>query len=134
MALHWGRISVAAAVAAVVPLAAMALLMGSQGSADAAAVARDPSTLLRWVEAFVAGFAALGAAYWVARPLPSHRVLHGLIVGVLVIALDVALLVGNGTEFHWMHIAGNFGRLESAVFGGWIAGRGVRIPSAMLSG
>lgn len=131
MALHWGRIAVAAVVAAVIPLAAMALLMGTQGGADAV---RAPSTLLRWVEALVAGFAALGAAYWVARPLASHRVLHGLIVGLLVIALDVAVLVGNGTEFHWMHLAGNFGRLESAVFGGWIAGRGVRLPSAMLPG
>ncbi|MEP6590663.1 MAG: hypothetical protein ABJC19_05730 [Gemmatimonadota bacterium] len=131
---HWGRFVVAAVMAEAVPLAIMAGLVAALAAGDPFGDPGVSPRILRWVEALLAGGAALLAALWVTRPLTTNRIGYGVALGVVVILLDIGLLVANGTAFNWMQVASNFGRLESAVFGSWLAGRRFRARAAIPLG
>ncbi|MDH3272737.1 MAG: hypothetical protein OEN56_15470 [Gemmatimonadota bacterium] len=72
----------------------------------------------------LAGFGlCLAGGWFVAQRVDRRHVVHGLALGVLVAAIDTALLVGGGAPFEPVFVVSNLGRMVAGSAGGWLAGR-----------
>lgn len=121
MKIKAGRIllvAIASEVLAVLTLVLIVALFGPSDPAEAPAYARR---LGFWVGP-IAGFGyTLIGAWWIARKLGELQILHGVLLGVAVAAIDVTLLVLGGGEFLPIFVASNIGRVVAGYIGGWIA-------------
>ena len=91
---------------------------------------RDPDEALdfannlgMWVGPLGGATMAIIMARWVARPLPTGQVMHGVLLGVLLAVIDVVLLVAGGEPFAWRFVASNVGKIVAGALGGLIAAR-----------
>ena len=75
----------------------------------------------------IGGFLAVFLfAWWVARRVPSQKVVHAAAVGVGTAVLDLGLsiVLGGGEAIHPILFVSNVGRILAGVLAGWLATRG----------
>lgn len=123
MRLRWGRILIAAVlgeIAAIVLLIALVALLGPKEPAAARAYAEQ---LGEYVGPIGGALACFLGAWWAARGLAARHVLHGVLVGAVMAAIDIALLVASGAPFRLLFVGSNLGRILAGILGGWMAGR-----------
>lgn len=127
MKIRTGRIllvAIASEVLAVLTLVLIVAIFGPSDPADAPAYARR---LGFWVGP-IAGFGyTLVGAWWIANKLDESQVLHGVLLGVTVAAIDVTLLLLSGGEFLPVFAISNVGRVVAGYLGGLIACRKAKI-------
>jgi hypothetical protein len=89
--IRWGRILLAGFLAEVAVLALFFLVLGLAFLAGVPGVAA-PMTPLDYVEALVASFVSIFLfTLWVARPLESRFILHGLLVALVATLLFLVM-------------------------------------------
>lgn len=122
MGIRWRRIIVGALFILILPVAFVTLI-ALAGPRERESAIRFAEMLAGWPDA-LAGAAFAGIVAWlVARPLSTGYVLHGLLTGVVAVALDVLVLVVAGSPFAWIHVASAAGVLAGAMLGGSVAAR-----------
>lgn len=125
MQIRVGRILLTAIVVEVLAVLALVLLVVILGPSDQAAAEAYAIRLGFWVGP-IAGFVfCLAGGWWVAKGLSVSHVLHGLVLGAMVAAIDIGILVIGGAEFHPVFAVSNGGRIIAGAIGGWLAGRSV---------
>ena len=125
MQIRVGRILLTAIVVEVLAVLALVLLVVILGPSDQAAAEAYAKRLGFWVGP-IAGFVfCLAGGWWVAKGLVVSHVRHGLALGAMVAAIDIAILVISGAEFHLVFAVSNGGRVVAGAIGGWFAGRSV---------
>lgn len=123
MNIRVGRIILAAIAAEVLAVLALVLLVMLFGPRESAAAQAYAERLGYWVGP-IAGFGScLAGGWWVARGAASSRVLNGLVLGIVVAAIDVAILVLSGATFQLVFAVSNIGRIIAGSTGGWLADR-----------
>ena len=104
----------------------LVLLVALLGPSDQAAAQAYAERLGYWVGP-IAGFVfCLLGGWWVAKGLSGAHVLNGLILGAAVAAIDLAILLVSGAEFHPVFAVSNIGRVVAGSLGGSLAGRSGR--------
>lgn len=129
MSLRWGRILIAAVlgeIAAIVLLIVLVAVLGPKEPAAARAYAESLGELVGPIGGALASF--LGG-WWAARGLTARHVLQGALVGIVMAAIDIALLVAGGAPFRLLFVGSNLGRILMGILGGWVAGRGAKVPT-----
>ena len=72
----------------------------------------------------VAGtLATLGLAFWAARKPESRRLLHGLLTGILVVILDLAIFATPKADFELKDVLVLLAKLVAGALGGYLAQR-----------
>jgi hypothetical protein len=69
----------------------------------------------------VGSYCVRSAGGGVARSVVNDRVMHGLALGVLAAALDIALLLAAGASVTLLSAMSNVGRIAAGTLGGWLA-------------
>ena len=114
-----GRLAVAVIAAEAVPilvLVAVVALFGPSNQVDATAFAERAG---QWVGPIAGSICTFAAAAWVTRARDGWSgATLGLLVGVLVAAIDVALLIAAGAAFQWLFLASNGLRVVAGTIGG----------------
>jgi hypothetical protein len=123
MQLRWSRLVVGALVAEFVPVALLVVLVAVLGPDDAAAATAYAESLGRWVGPIGGAVMTFLAAVWVARPMRSLELRHGVVLGILAALLDVTVLVASGAPFEGLFLISNAGRIIAGTLGGLLASR-----------
>lgn len=121
MKLRYGRVVIAAIGSEVMAVVALIVIVVTFGPSEPAAVQYYAARLGLWVGPTAGFLFTLLAAWWVARPLQQRQVLHGMLTGVATAFIDIAILVAGSTEFQWIFVASNAGRIIAGCAGGWLA-------------
>ena len=101
----------------------LVLIIAVFGPADPDAAQAYAERLGYWVGP-IAGFSlCVGGGWLVARALTADHVKHGMLLGAMVAAIDVAILVAGGASFQPIFVVSNLGRVVAGSLGGWVAGR-----------
>jgi len=121
MRISLGRVVVAVIAAellGVLALVAVVALFGPANAADAQTYAERMGLWIGPSSGFV--LCAIGG-WWVGRSVVNDRVMHGLVLGVLAAALDIALLLAAGASVTLVPAMSNVGRIAAGTLGGWLA-------------
>lgn len=129
MGLRWRRILVGGLFVLLLPVALIALVVIA-GPDEREAAARFAETLSRWPDLLFGIAAAFFVGWFVARPAPDRRVLHGALVGLVAAALDVLILIVAAAPFEWIHVVSIVGVIAAGAAGGAFAARGRLSASA----
>jgi hypothetical protein len=134
--IRWGRVVVGAFLAEAAVLAAFFLILGLAWLAGVPGLAA-PMTPLDYVEALVCSFVSIYVfTLWVARPLDSGFVVHGLLVGFVATSLFLlmwALTAGSLAEHPLLYWVAHGLKLAGGIAGGLAAARRhsrVTLPAA----
>ena len=128
MQIRVGRILIAAVAAEVLAVLVLVLLVVLFGPAAEATAQAYAERLGYWVGPIAGfGFCLLGG-FWVARGLHSAQVVNGFLLGVVVAAIDIAILVVSGAAFQPIFALSNLGRVIAGSIGGWLARHFARTP------
>ncbi len=124
MKVRIARTLITALVAEILAIAGLVIAVALFGPSEAEAAAEWAAETGWWFGP-VAGFIlCLVGGWFVARGATSDHVVHGLLLGVVVAAIDVGLLLAGGAEFQMVFVISNVGRVVAGGVGGWWAGRG----------
>ena len=126
MQIRVGRILVAAIAVEVLAILVLVVLVALAGPADPEAAEAYAKRLGFWVGP-IAGFVlCMIGGWWVARGLAKAQVPNGLVLGLVAAAIDVAILLASGSEFHPVFVISNIGRIVAGTLGGLLAARSPR--------
>ena len=117
MRVRWLRCLVAAVLAefaAIVVLIAIVALVAPRDPAAAQAYAEG---LGRFVGPIAGALFGILGGYFVARPLESAHIRHGLFFGVVFALVDIALLAASRAPFEWLFVLSNAGRVIGGMLG-----------------
>jgi hypothetical protein len=118
-----GRVVIAALLIEALSIAALISLVALFGPAERAAAQLYAERLGRWVGPISGVVLCCLGGWWVSRRQPRGQVLHGLVLGAAVAAIDIALLLGSGAAFQFLFAASNAGRILAGALGGWLASK-----------
>jgi apolipoprotein N-acyltransferase len=119
--INLGRIVVAVIAAELLGVLALVAVVALFGPADAAEAQTYAERMGMWIgpsSGFV--LCAIGG-WWVAKSVVTDRVMHGLVVGLLAAALDIALLLAAGASVTLVPAMSNVGRVVAGTLGAWLA-------------
>lgn len=129
MKLRFGRIIIAAFSAELLAIFTLVVFVFLFNPTSAES-AQDFALRIGLLAGPVAGFFfTFLAAWWVAYPLKEQELLHGIVTGVAVALLDIAMLIASNAEFTPVFIVSNIGRVIAGTAGGWLATRSTRAPT-----
>jgi hypothetical protein len=124
-----GRTVIAALAIEGLAIALLFVLVAMFGPHDGAAAPAYAERLGQWVGPVSgAALCSLGG-WWLTRKLSSGHVLHGLALGALAAAIDIALLLMSGAAFRMVYVVSNGARLACGGLGGWLASGARRQPA-----
>jgi hypothetical protein len=126
--LHWGKIAVGAIAAeglTVASLVAVVIVYELVAAAQAGVPLEEPA-IQAWAEQAGRVVGPLGGAIWtflvsvlVARRTRARPVAHGLAIGALLTAFDVAILVGMQAPFEILFVVSDAMRIAAGAAGGY---------------
>jgi hypothetical protein len=122
MPVRWLLVLFGAIAAEVLAVLLLFIIVALLGPGEAAADLAFAERIGNWVGPIGGGLATLAIGWWVARRSASP-LLHGSLVGILVAAIDVALLVAGGAGFRLLFLASAVGRIVAGALGGLLAQR-----------
>ena len=123
MRIHWVKLvagAAAAEIGAVVILILVVAIFGPNNLADAQVFAERVG---RWVGPSAGMALSFLGSFWIARTVASGAVAHGVLFGICISIIDLALLVAMQTPFEWLLVFSNIGKLLTATAGGALASR-----------
>jgi uncharacterized membrane protein len=121
MRLRFGRIVVIAIAVETLTILLLVVLVAALGPSDAEGAQQAAERLGRWVGP-IGGFVLCLVGGWlVAKGAATAHVLHGLMLGGTVAAIDVLLLLMSGSGFELLFAVSNLGRLLAGSVGGYAA-------------
>ena len=126
MQLRVGRIILTAIAVEVLAVLVLVMLVVLFGPSDPTAAEAYAERLGYWVGPIAGFLLCLLGGWWVAKGLSGSHVLNGLVLGATVAAIDIAILLVSGAEFHPVFAVSNIGRVVAGSLGGWFAGRSGR--------
>lgn len=124
MKVRWVRLilgAIAAEVGAIVALVCVVALFGPKEANEAQ---RYAEKMGQWVGPIAGAIFSFLGAFWIGHSLTRGHLVHGLLFGVFVAAVDVSLLVAMRARFEWLFVILDVGKVAAAVMGGLLAGRG----------
>ena len=123
MKVRIARTLVTALVVEILAIATLVVAVALFGPSEAEAAQEWAGQTGRWLGP-VAGFIfCVFGGWFVARGAAAEHVVHGLLLGAVVAAIDIGLLLAGGSEFETVFVLSNVGRLIAGALGGWLAGR-----------
>lgn len=117
-----GRLIVYAAAIEALTILALVPLVALGGPSEKLAAERMRKRSVWFGPAAGAVLCLVGGCF-LARRSPSHSVLNGVLLGVAVAAIDIALLSASGTPFKPVFAVSNLLRVLAASTVGWLASR-----------
>jgi len=123
MRIRWGRLLLSVFVAEAVPIAALVALVTVFSTGNLQDDQVLAGKLGRWVGPLGGAVTSFLVTIWMARPLATSHLQHGMILGLLLGTLDGALLFGSGAPFEWLFVASNLGKVAAACAGALLAAR-----------
>lgn len=123
MKLRWRRLIAGALAAEAIPVFLLILYVFIFGPRDPEGAAAFAEATGVWFGPLVGALVTLFAARIVARGAPGDELRHGLILGVLVAALDATIIVAGGTPFRLLFALSGLGRIAAGALGGWLAAK-----------
>ena len=128
MRVRWLRCLVAAVLAELAAIVVLIAIVAVLAPRDPAAAQAYAEGLGRFVGPIAgASFGILGG-YFVARPLQSAHIRHGLFFGVVFALIDIALLAASGAPFEWLFLFSNAGRVIGGMLGARLAAGRSAVP------
>lgn len=129
MKIRWIRILIAALVVEALAIGLFVAAIAIFGPIDAAQAKAFAANMGRWLGPIAGAALTFLAALWVCSKLPARHVLHGVLLGVLVAALDVLLLIAADEPFQWLFVASNMSKIAAGALGGVVSSRRPRAQS-----
>ena len=121
------RVALAALFAELIPLIVLVAAVTVYGYLMPGLDKSDYETFAKQAAAYigpVAGtLATLGFAFWAARKPESRRLLHGLLTGILVVILDLAIFSTPKADFDLKDVLVLLAKLVAGALGGYLAQR-----------
>jgi hypothetical protein len=128
MKIRWGRIVAGGFLTEAIIIAGFFALLFATRLAGAPNIAL-PETPLDFANAIIASFVVtLLVTRWVCRPVESHHVLHGVLVGVVAILIFVALTQARPEPP--LYILAHGLKLAGGATGGYLAAKRMRVTTA----
>ena len=124
------RLILAVIAAELVPFLLLIMTVTVFGPQDDLDSARHFAAVMgRWIGPIGGAVCAYLAAYGIGRLAPERALSDGVIVGVCVALIDVALLIVWKAPFEWIFVISNTCKIAAATFGGWVSRGPPKIPA-----
>lgn len=123
MKIHWIKLAVGAVAAEAGAILALVLVVAIFGPNQAAAAQAYAEKMGPWVGPIAGAALSFLGAFWIARPLPHGQLVHGVLFGLFVALVDVALLVTMQAPFEWLFVLSDAGKIAAGIAGGMAAER-----------
>jgi hypothetical protein len=121
-AIHWTRFLASVLIGELVPILALVIVVMIAGPAEPAEAEEYARRVGTWIGPLVGGATILGLGAWAGMG-SSRPAYQGLLIGLALAAVDVAILVAMGEPFRWLFVISNLGKIVAGAIGGWIASR-----------
>ena len=123
MNLRWRRLAGAALAAEALPIVFLVILVVIFSSGDPIQDENFASSTGRWFGPVAGAIVTFLMGIWVTRGVSTRFLAHGVALGVLVAALDLAIIAASPTPFEWLFIWSALGRVAAGSLAGFIAAR-----------
>lgn len=126
--IYWLRLILGALGVEVAAVLLLVILVAAFGPNNAEAARAFADRLGAWVGPVAGSLFTFIGACAIARRLSRDRFLHGVLFGVSVALLDVAILVATRAPFAWVFVFSNLLKLLAGYLGGVCAARSAAAP------
>ena len=124
MKVRWIKLILGAIAAEVGAIVALVCVVAVFGPKEASEAQRYAEKMGPWVGPIAGAIFSFIGAWWIGRSLTRGHLIHGLLFGLLVAAIDVSLLVAMRAPFEWLFVISDVGKVAAALIGGLVASRG----------
>jgi hypothetical protein len=122
MQIHWTKLVLGAIAAEIAAILLLVCLVAAFSPNEAQAAHTHAEKLGRWVGPGAGSLFSFVGALWIARPLRSGQLLHGILFGCMLAFIDVLILVLMRAPFEWIFVASNVGKIAAGILGGLASG------------
>ena len=130
MKVRWVKLILGAIAAEAGAVVALVCVVAFFGPKEANEAQRYAEKMGQWVGPIAGAIFSFIGALWIGRSLMRDHLLHGLLFGLFVVAVDVSLLVAMRAPFEWLFVISDAGKVAAGVIGGLVASRGSGNTSA----
>lgn len=123
MKVRIARTLVTALIVETLAIATLVVAVALFGPAEADAAQEWAGEVGRWLGPVAGVVFCVFGGWFVASGAAADHVVHGLLLGAVVAAIDIGLLLAGGAEFEALFVISNVGRVIAGALGGWLAGR-----------
>ena len=123
MKIRWVKLilgAIAAEAGAIVALVCVVAVFGPKQINEAQ---RYAEKMGQWVGPIAGAIFSFIGALWIGSSLTRGHLLHGLLFGLFIAAVDVSLLVAMRAPFEWLFVISDIGKIAAGIIGGLVASR-----------
>ena len=129
--LRFQRIVIAAILARLIPVVVLVATVTIYSYLAVPGLAPDQYSSFaleagRLINITIGTLATLGMAYWAARKPESAQKLHGILVGIVVVMIDLAILFTPGADFSLLNGIAMLLKIIAGALGGYLAEKNYR--------
>lgn len=133
MKLRWRRLAGASLAAEALPIVFLVILVSVFSSGDPVEDQNFASETGRWFGPVVGAIVTFLVGIWLTRGVKAHRIAHGVALGILVAALDLAIIAASPTPFELLFFGSALGRVGAGTLAGYLTARSTPEHGSTLS-
>jgi hypothetical protein len=123
MKVRWVKLILGAIAVEAGAIVALVCVVAVFGPKEANEAQRYAEKMGPWIGPIAGAIFSFIGAWLIGRSLTQGHLIHGLLLGLFVAAVDVSLLVAMRAPFEWLFVISDVGKIAAGVIGGLVASR-----------